>query len=370
MAIWIETLKNGKFKYVERYKDPYTEKPKKISVVLDSNTKQAQNKATRLLNQMIDERLSVKNNKFLTFGELVDEWEESHSKTVKSRTMHVYKNPIKKIKEHIDANVLVQNIDVRLLQRFIDSLRKNYADNTVKLTLQPLNLILEYAVRLDYIDNNPLKKAVIPKRKKKKENQYLGSEDFKAILTEMRKTEGSSHVANFAETIFLTGMRPGELLALRWCDIKSKKIHIQHTLDYSVKGHAHAELSTAKTDGSERTIDAPDRVLAIFNEELNYQTLNNLKSDFIFISRNGNHLSINTINRRIKAAAEKLYGFIVTSHTFRHAHITLLAEMGIPLKAIMDRVGHTDVNTTLKIYTHTTEKMGQQLLNKLNNFAP
>lgn len=368
--MWIEPLKNGKFKYVERYKDPYTNKPKRISVVLDSDSRQTQKKASRLLNQMVDERLEAKNYDHMTFGVLVDEWMESHSKTVKARTMHVYKNPLKKIREHIDDNVLIQKIDVRLLQSFVDNLRQKYADNTIKLTLQPLNLILEYAVRLEYIPSNPLKKVTTPKRKKQKENRYLGSEEFKAILSEMRKSDDSSHVANFAETIFLTGMRPGELLALRWCDIDSKSIRIKHTLDYSVKGHAHAELGSAKTDGSERTIEVPDRVLSIFAEEHNYQILNKLENDFIFISRNGNHLSINTVNRRIKSASQKLYGITVTSHTFRHAHITLLAEMGIPLKAIMDRVGHTDVSTTLKIYTHTTEKMGQELLKKLNSFAP
>ncbi|KPJ21713.1 tyrosine-type recombinase/integrase [Streptococcus phocae] len=370
--MWVEALENGKYRFAERYKDPYTEKNKKISIVLESNSRQSQNKAMRLLNQMIDERLSVKNYDYLTFGKLVDEWKESHSKTVKARTMHVYKNPIKKIQDFIKEDVLVKNIDVKLLQAFVDSLKGKYADNTINLTLQPLNMILEYAVRLDYISSNPFQKVVVPKRKKanKKELQekYMQSDKFRNIITEMRTYEASSHIANFTEVIYLTGMRPGELLALRWCDIdfETKKIRIQHTLDYSVNGHARAAIGSAKTDGSERTIDAPDKVIDMFIEELNYQRLERLENEFVFVSRNGNHLSINTINRRIKKATEKLYGFTVTSHTFRHAHVTLLAEMGIPLKAIMDRVGHADVNTTIKIYTHTTEKMGKELLQKLN----
>ena len=370
--MWVESLKNGKYRYAERYKDPYTEKSKKISIVLDSNSRQTQNKAMRMLNQMIDEQLSAKQYDRLTFGKLVEEWKESHAKTVKARTMHTYKHPINKILNFIDDDVLVKNIDVKLLQGFVDSLKDKYADNTINLTLQPLNLILEYALRLGYIDNNPFKKVTIPKRKKasKRELQekYMESQRFKDIISEMRTYEASSHVANFTEVIYLTGMRAGELLALRWSDIdlEAKKIRIQHTLDYSVNGHAHATLGTAKTDASERTIDIPDRVIDIFTEELNYQKLERLENEFVFISRNGNHLSINTINRRIKKATEKLYGFTLTSHAFRHAHITLLAEMGIPLKAIMDRVGHSDVNTTIKIYSHTTEKMGKELVQRLN----
>ncbi|MHC5848166.1 tyrosine-type recombinase/integrase, partial [Streptococcus pyogenes] len=63
-------------------------------------------------------------------------------------------------------------------------------------------------------------------------------------------------------------------------------------------------------------------------------------------------------------------GIVITSHSFRHAHITLLAELGIPLKSIMDRVGHTDVNTTIKVYTHATDKIGKQMMDKINKFVP
>ncbi|HHJ6569617.1 TPA: tyrosine-type recombinase/integrase, partial [Streptococcus pyogenes] len=49
----------------------------------------------------------------------------------------------------------------------------------------------------------------------------------------------------------------------------------------------------------------------------------------------------------------KIYGDYHT-HLFRHSHISFLAEKGIPLNAIMDRVGHSDPKTTLSIYSHTT----------------
>ncbi|MGG3281786.1 tyrosine-type recombinase/integrase [Paenibacillus solani] len=46
-----------------------------------------------------------------------------------------------------------------------------------------------------------------------------------------------------------------------------------------------------------------------------------------------------------------------TPHIFRHTHISMLAEAGVDLKTIMQRVGHDDPETTLRIYTHVTEKM-------------
>ncbi len=57
----------------------------------------------------------------------------------------------------------------------------------------------------------------------------------------------------------------------------------------------------------------------------------------------------------------------ITTHTFRHTHISLLVEMNISLKAIMKRVGHTDEKTTIQIYTHVTEKMDKELIQKIEN---
>lgn len=251
-----------------------------------------------------------------------------------------------------------------------------YSDNTVNLIKQPLNLMMKYAVKMEYIDKNPMSNVETPKRKlvtnEQLEEKYLETEQIENIIKDLRDPIYGNHIANFAETLYLTGMRPGELLALEWSNINfdTMKIKIVHTLDYSTNGHAKARPESVKNDGSFRTIDMPLRVKEILIEELNYQNTNDLQNDFVFISNKGTHLSINTINRKIKKTSLKLYGIVVTGHSFRHSHITLLSELGLPLKSIMDRVGHKDVNTTIKIYTHVTEKLKQDLVDKLNEFVP
>ncbi|MFT0832591.1 tyrosine-type recombinase/integrase [Streptococcus agalactiae] len=374
--MWHEEQANGKIKFIEYYKDPYTGKRKRAYVTLDRYTKQSENKARRMLNEIIDGRIKSSGDVYVRFGQLVDEWKLSHSKTVKARTMRVYKHPLEQIRAFIGDEVLVKNIDTRLLQKFVDGLKDRYADNTVNLIKQPLNMILDYAVRMEYIQINPMKNVVTPKgkkmTKKQLEGKYLETEQNQRIITELRDPVYGNHIANFAEVIFLTGMRPGELLALRWdhIDFEKLKIKIEYTLDYTTNGHANAKLGSVKNDGSYRTIDIPLRVKEMLVEELNYQNTNDLRSDFVFITNKGKHLSINTINRKIKKTSEKLYGIVITSHSFRHAHITLLAELGIPLKSIMDRVGHTDVNTTIKVYTHATDKIGKQMMDKINKIVP
>ncbi|MFK4963863.1 tyrosine-type recombinase/integrase [Lactococcus formosensis] len=55
------------------------------------------------------------------------------------------------------------------------------------------------------------------------------------------------------------------------------------------------------------------------------------------------------------------------SHIFRHSHVSLLAELNLPLKSIMERVGHSNTNTTLKIYNHVTKKTREEVIEALNN---
>ncbi|HFM6847143.1 TPA: tyrosine-type recombinase/integrase, partial [Enterococcus faecium] len=93
--------------------------------------------------------------------------------------------------------------------------------------------------------------------------------------------------------------------------------------------------------------------------------IKNNKDKYIFISKNGNPISIQAYNQSLRAVSKELnLDKKVSSHMLRHSHISLLTELGIPLKAIMDRVGHEDSKTTLKIYTHTTKKYAKSTSRK------
>ena len=59
----------------------------------------------------------------------------------------------------------------------------------------------------------------------------------------------------------------------------------------------------------------------------------------------------------------------VSTHTFRHTHISLLAEANVPLKAIMERVGHNEPRTTLAVYTHVTNVMAEEVRLAINDIG-
>ncbi|MDS2710135.1 site-specific integrase, partial [Streptococcus pneumoniae] len=68
--MWVEELPNGKYKFFERYKDPYTEKLKKVSVTMEKKTPQVRNQAAILLQEKINKKLSTKQVESITFEEI------------------------------------------------------------------------------------------------------------------------------------------------------------------------------------------------------------------------------------------------------------------------------------------------------------
>ncbi|MDN8729373.1 site-specific integrase, partial [Staphylococcus aureus] len=107
--MWIEKFKNKnnetKYRYYEKYKDPYTDKWKRVSVVLNKDTKQSQKEAMFRLEEKIKEKLNNKSSselKTLTFHTLLEEWLEYHIKTSGSKvtTLNNIKTRVKNIKKN------------------------------------------------------------------------------------------------------------------------------------------------------------------------------------------------------------------------------------------------------------------------------
>ena len=151
--------------------------------------------------------------------------------------------------------------------------------------------------------------------------------------------------------MFLTGVRYGEAAALEFekVDFSNNTILVNATYDFNTK-----KLTTVKTTGSNRTISVSDNIIEIINKQKSRHKELGIETEFIFTTNSGTPLMNSYINKVLKRYMpdKKL-----TTHIFRHSHISFLAEKGVPLKAIMERVGHTDPDTTLKIYSHTTINM-------------
>lgn len=374
----MEELPNGKYKFFERYKDPYTEKLKKVSVTMEKKTPQARNQAAILLQEKIKQKLGEKQHSVsdITFEKLYEEFEENWKHGVKNSTVYASKNVKKEILKQIEGDYLIRNIDRRLLQKVIDQLLQDgRSHNYVSKIKFKLNQIMKFAVRMNYIDTNEMlfvempRKVITTEDLRKKNTKYLDQKEFKLFIQNLKEEALCDYritkYIRIAKVLFLTGMRYGELAALNYkedIDFSKKTIHIKHTYDFRQK-----ERTTPKTIKSDRVITAPQKVLDIIKEQIIENATNGFDTDFIFINTLGEPITNARVISALKRHGQKIgIDKNITTHMFRHSHISLLAELGIPLTAIMDRVGHSDSKTTLEIYSHVTQKMVSDISSKLD----
>ncbi|MCZ3668470.1 site-specific integrase [Limosilactobacillus vaginalis] len=173
----------------------------------------------------------------------------------------------------------------------------------------------------------------------------------------------SPHYGRFCEFLYLTGMRYGEAASLYRSDIhKQDDDKVVATVNSTlVNGQ---KQPSPKTSSSRRDVTLTKRAQLIVKQEL---VDHPFKSNFIFESKQGHPLGNVVLNYWLRQAKSELkIDKTLSLHTFRHTHISKLAELGVPLYLIQNRVGHKDAETTKEIYLHVTKKAEQKLDSKLN----
>lgn len=373
--MWIEDLPNGKYKFFERYKDPYTEKLKKVSVTMEKKTPQAKNQAALLLQEKINKKLKTNNVKSVTFGEIYNLFYRQWEKTVKESTKHTYLFVDNIIKKEINNDILLVNIDRRFIQEKLDKILEEKSYQTATRVRIRLKNIFEYALNYSYIDNNEVTFTSVPKPPEtieeieQKREKFLTMEEIKKLIDSLNSKVYNQKYGDMVLVLALTGMRYGELVALQLknIDFQNKKIEIAGNFDsiHKIKTIPKTKKSIRNIKVSEAALEAIKRQIIRLTER--FQPLTD--DDYIFCFDVWNSpITLPTFSQIIKK-----YGAIagieknLSSHVFRHSHISYLAEAGLPIKSIMDRVGHANAKMTLEIYSHTTKDMEDRLVKTLDN---
>lgn len=373
--MFFRELENGKYRYYEKYFDLEENKWKQVSITLTSKTRQAQKQARILLDEKIEKkRENIEKEKIevrkITVKEAYEEYLKIRKSELKRSTFKSQKytiiGEIRKLEDY-----LLMNVTSRIVQNILLELPCSAEHRKNKKVL--LNLFFKYCLNVGYISENPIDNVVLPKRKKnlkkvrKKQNKYLTRAEVVQYLNFLEKEEKNQRVRLIVEFMYLTGLRFGEVLALTLEDIDfgNKTLEVKHTLHTS-GSKAEIFLDSPKSLASYRVIGISDRVLEIIEEYL----LIEKEGRFIF-TKNGNPFMIFSFNDFLKrsfkrSGIQKEEDFVLTTHVFRHSHISLLAELEVPIKAIMERVGHTNEKMTLGVYTHVTEQMKFNITEKLD----
>lgn len=381
--MWIEELSNGKYKYFERYKDPYTEKWRKVSVTLESASNRAKKEAQKILEEKIKTALRNLKTSDAYFTDVLDSWWEFHKKEIRRTSISALTSNVRLVRETFGLKTKITKIDTLYIQDYINKL--DISRPKLERVKSILNLSFDYAVTIGHLKMNPARQAKLPKKVltledyEKIKNKYLEIEtELIPLINELRRTKRTYLNSLIAEFLFLDGARIGEVVALE--DINYRKddnfIDIFGTLD-SVQGYKKAKKEPPKTPAGYRSNKLSKRESEILDEAIKIRDLNKslnpnwitMDRSYIFVTNRGVPIQRNSFNESIKAANQRLEHPInkaISSHIFRHTLVSYLAEKGVPLKAIMDRIGHEDSDTTMKIYTHVTNKMKDKVVDMIN----
>lgn len=286
------------------------------------------------------------------------------------------------IKKHIGDYLLEQLTAPFIQAELINKLKDdNYSYSTIHKVYVLLNETLQYATDTDKLSKNPCRLVKQPPKKmfEKKEIRWLSEEEISLF-----KTQANSKHKNNTDRymyglpicfIIYTGLRCGELAALRWSDVDFDKkiINVQKNI-ITAYDYDESDAKELKSKIQDSTKTSAGRKIPLIKSAENI--LNNLKDKYGTISPD--NFVVNNSPDKITNVNTLSYAYtsIATAagidnplgiHTLRHTFASLLIKKGVDIKIVSEILGHKDVSFTYNIYVHILEEQKIQAMKLLDN---
>ncbi len=229
--------------------------------------------------------------------------------------------------------------------------KRGLSPQTVLHVHRVLSEALTHAVRLGVLSRNPAK-PVKPPRPPSREIKILDKNEIKALIRAANGTDLYVPVLVAATT----GVRRGELLALRWSDIdlKAATLTVNQSLE-RIKGEFR--FKSPKTRTSRRTISLPAMTVDAVREHLTAQLeerfrlgLGRDRNGLVFARPDGQPIDADSLTKAFGRLVAAVKVKPITLHGLRHTHISHLLMDGVHVKVVSERAGHANVTTTLGVY--------------------
>lgn len=311
------------------------------------------------------------NQKRLTYKGLLELYLPLYAQTVKETSFFQFKRCMESKVLPVLGDVYLDKITPQLCQKAVNQWAKDTPGGFVRAASWS-SKVFKYAFKIGLIDSNPFDRVIMPKKpaKQKKENFYT-KDELETFLNGARDA-GIMKYALFRLLAF-SGMRIGELIALEWSDIDffRKTVSINKTLTLDKAGNY--TVGRPKTTSSNRVIMLDDETMAILQKWRAEQSrriiyLGKPKNDLIFPGEHGAHLVYSTALDWNKKIAKKQGLKNISLHGFRHTHASLCFEAGLTMQDVKDRLGHSNISTTMDIYTHVTKSRKEESIQQLAKF--
>lgn len=288
----------------------------------------------------------------ITFSEVVYNYIKLKENEYKLSTLMFFKRFAERHLIPYFGNKKFQNITKEDLMLWkIEMLKRKYSIHTLSNMFNCLKTIYDFAFKtydfknlMLYIDKfkntNPIKQKTV-----------WSLDDFYNFIEAVRELKYKV----FFSFLFITGLRRGEALALSWSDIdfENSLVAVNKTCDFSTS--TFKVLERPKNAFSNRVVYIPNELLYML-ELLKEDTI----GDFVFNGKKPFSPSIiyKVIHKYSKLASVPY----INIHAFRHSNASILYNNGFNIKVISRRLGHSNIERTLKTYVHTDDEKQKDLL--------
>ena len=201
---------------------------------MEKDTPRIRKEAQRVLQAKIAAKLSALESSEMPFTELFNSWWTFHKQELKRSSIASLQGNVNEVREHFGIGIKVTKIDVRYVQHYLDNLECSVSKKERTKTL--LNQAFDYAVSLNIIQDNPARRAKLPRVKKpqktgKNRTKYLEENEIQPFLKEFRRRPNTYRLALLAEFISLNGGRISEIVSIEPANINFETRNSSTTRD-------------------------------------------------------------------------------------------------------------------------------------------
>ncbi|MCT0196505.1 site-specific integrase [Lactobacillus helveticus] len=299
--------------------------------------------------------------KQITFDELYHKWLPFYSQNVKESTLWktetLYKNHLK---DQFGDQYIDQITTAEIADYFLDLSAKLVK---YKMVFWYMRRILEHAIDINLLSRNPARASLLPKKtsvKKRRDvaHNFYTADQLHQFLDTAKEYNERTYI--YFSILATTGMRKSEVLALKWSDIEFNKqrIYVQRTTAYGENG---AYITQLPKGNKKRYVPLDDKLaheLKHYRRDLSDKLFHTAKKDYLRQSKPDQWLAA------IYAKDPDLKK--ITIHGLRHTFATLLNQAGVNPKDVQAILGHSTLDLTLDVYTHSTPEGREKARAEIN----
>lgn len=349
--------------YLE-YKDPETKKKIQKNMGSYEKKRDASKRLTELKDNIYNNDLLLPNT--MTLEIFLKDFLEKYKVNISITTYNCYLRICNKYIIPMLGRYKIEDLKPIHIQNYVDDLVDILSPQTLKIHINILKLAIKKAYRLNLIRENIVEYVEIPRVKKFKNNIY-NQDDMHKLL---EKCIGTS----LELPIFIAsglGLRISEILGLTWnnIDFNNNTVTIEKI---TVRNNGEVILKDPKTESSARTISAPNelmnRLKTYKKEQIEMKLQGKIKNNLnlLFFDKNEKPIAQDVLSKKFNRFLKENNLKHIRFHDLRHTHVTLLINSKVPIRVISERVGHSNINTTLNIYSHVLKEMDKEASDKIS----